>query len=76
MKMSKVLDEIANVNQAVFVNGKAVADNLRRELLMKEKCNEETIESILVSLDARKAFDSVTHKYIEEPLRKYGFRDN
>ena len=43
---------------------------------MKEKCAEDKIESILVSLDAKKAFDSVSHKYIEETLRIYGFGEN
>ena len=71
--MSKVLDEIIDVNQTAYVNGRAVADNLRSIMFMKEKCAEEKIESILVSLDAKKAFDSVSHKYIELTLRKYGF---
>jgi hypothetical protein len=73
MKISKVLDEIIDVNQTAYVNGRAVADNLRSIMFMKEKCAEEKIESILVSLDAKKAFDSVSHKYIEVTLRKYGF---
>jgi hypothetical protein len=28
---------------------------------------------VLISLDAKKAFDSVDHKYIEETLIAYGF---
>jgi hypothetical protein len=27
----------------------------------------------MISLDARKAYDSVSHKFIEETLRCYGF---
>ena len=28
------------------------------------------------ALDAKKAFDSVSHKYMHEVLRRYGFSDN
>ena len=31
------------------------------------------MESVLVSLDAKKAFDSVDHDYVVETLRRYGF---
>ena len=33
---------------------------------------EEDIDAVLVSLDARKAFDSVEHSYIEKCLEKFG----
>ena len=33
---------------------------------------EENIDGLIVSLDARKAFDSVSHSYIENCLRKFG----
>jgi Reverse transcriptase (RNA-dependent DNA polymerase) len=40
---------------------------------MKEHCVGEGMDSVLVSLDAKKAFDSVSHQYIENTLKKYGF---
>ena len=76
MKMSQVRDEIIDVNQTAYVNGTAVADNLRSIMFMKEKYAEEKIKSILVSLDTKKAFDSLSHKYIRETLRKYGFGES
>ena len=42
-------------------------------MLMKEKCSEEKIEAVLVSLEAKKAFDLVNYKYFEENHRKYGY---
>jgi hypothetical protein len=33
----------------------------------------EAIDAVLISLDAKKAFDSVSHKYTERILEKYGF---
>jgi hypothetical protein len=40
---------------------------------MKQYCENKNLDSVLISLDAKKAFDSVDHKYIEETLRAYGF---
>jgi hypothetical protein len=39
---------------------------------MKEHCIQNEVEGVLVSLDARKALDSVDHKYIEKTLKEYG----
>ena len=42
-------------------------------MFLKDNCVEEKVDAVLVSLDAKKAFDSVDHGYIERTLRKYGF---
>ena len=39
--MSKVLDEIIDVNQTAYVNGRAVADNLRSIMFMKENVQKK-----------------------------------
>jgi len=36
-------------------------------------CKSNNINAVLVSLDAKKAFDSVDHAYIKETLKAYGF---
>ena len=48
-------------------------DNIRGNFLIKSHCKNNNINALLVSLDARKAFDSVSHKYISETLGAYGF---
>jgi hypothetical protein len=63
-KMSKVLDDIIDPNQTAYVRGRSVADNLRSILFMKEHCQEEGLDAVLISLDAEKAFDSVSHQYV------------
>ena len=40
---------------------------------MKDHCVEDQIEAVLISLDAKKAFDSVDHEYIERTLAHYGY---
>jgi exonuclease III len=73
IKVSKVLDSIIDVSQTAYVPGRAVADNLRSNYFLKKYCREKDLDSVLISLDAKKAFDSVDHQYIEETLRAYGF---
>jgi hypothetical protein len=50
-----------------------VTDNLRTNFYFKQYCKSNKRNSVLISLDAKKAFDSVDHKYIEETLHAYGF---
>jgi len=38
-------------------------------------CKENNVEALLMSLDAKKAFDSVSHKYLHKVLSAYGFSD-
>ena len=72
-KVSKVLDSIIDPSQTAYVPGRSVADNLRTNLFLKNYCKTNNLDSVLMSLDAKKAFDSVNHQYIEETLRAYNF---
>jgi hypothetical protein len=73
LKTSKVLDSIIDSSQTAYVPGRSVADNLRANFFIKNHCRNKNIDAVLISLDAKKAFDSVDHKYIEETLSAYGF---
>jgi hypothetical protein len=45
-------------------------------MFVKNYCKKNSINAILTSLDAQKAFDSVDHNYIDCVLEKYGFGEN
>ena len=66
--MALILDEIIDKNQTAYVKGRAVADNLRSMMFIKDHCMEEQIDAVLIFLDAKKAFDSVDRVYIEKTL--------
>jgi hypothetical protein len=40
---------------------------------MKDHCMAEKVDAVLISLDAKKAFDSVSHQYTETILKNNGF---
>jgi len=73
IKTSKVLDSIIDPSQTAYVPGRSVADNLRTNFFYKNHCKKNNTDAVLISLDAKKAFDSVDHTYIEETLSAYGF---
>ena len=73
IKTSKVLESIIDPSQTAYVPGRSITDNLRTNFYYKNYCHKHNINSVLISLDAKKAFDSVSHQYIEETLAAYGF---
>jgi hypothetical protein len=74
-RCNSFLNCILNPHQTAYVPGRIVHDNLRTIDLIKDLCNKKQIDGYLVSLDAKKAFDSVDHKFIDDVLCKFNFCD-
>ncbi len=72
-RCNKILNKVLNPHQTAYVPGRSVHDNLRAIDLKKHACKNLGIEGYLVSLDAKKAFDSVDHLFIDKVLEKYNF---
>lgn len=75
-RMAKHLESVIHSSQTAYVPGRSVIDNLRANLYMKNYCERNKIDGLMVSLDAKKAFDSVSHEYIRKVLKAYGVGDN
>jgi hypothetical protein len=73
--MANHLNEIIDPSQTAYVPGGSVMDNIRSNFYIKNLCQSKKIDGLLISLDAKKAFDSVSHDYIRETLKAYGFGD-
>ena len=59
--------------QTAYLKGRLINDNLRSLLATIEASNAENdLNGIIVALDAKKAFDSVSHEYIENCLKSFG----
>ena len=68
-RLSKTVCEVVSSNQTAYIKDRQISDNLHMMLHTTENINTE---SMLVSLDAEKAFDSLEHWYIKEVLKKIG----
>ena len=60
------MPEVIHESQTTYTPGRYVHDNL---LSFKS----ERIKGLMTGLDARKAFDSVDHNYMQGVLEPYGF---
>ena len=59
--------------QTAYLKGRLINDNLRSLLATINVTNiERDLNGIIVALDAKKAFDSVSHEYIESCLKSFG----
>jgi hypothetical protein len=75
IRLSKISGDFIYRNQTAYVPGRSIMDNLRVIKHAAEEL-ESNVELAIVSLDAKKAFDSVNHKFIRITLEKYGFGQN
>ena len=68
-KVAKFIEE----RQTAYLKGRLINDNIRTLLGAIRTANlEDNVNGLIVSLDAKKAFDSVDHNFIETTLRKFG----
>ena len=62
--------------QTAYIPNRLINDNVRSMLMTIDLANlDQAIDGILVSLDAKKAFDSVDHRYIRRCLEAFGLAD-
>jgi hypothetical protein len=76
MRLNPILESIIDPSQTAYVPGRSVMDNTRCNKYIIEHCRRNNIKAAIISLDAKKAFDSVDHKYIDTILENYGFGEN
>jgi exonuclease III len=72
-RFKTILPRIIHPMQAAYIAGRQVHDNLRLINIVKEYRHQIEGKPVLIGLDAKKAFDSVSHSFIEDTLIKYGF---
>ena len=67
---NRICDRIAGSieeNQTAYLKGRLINDNVRSLLAnIKIFNNEDDLSAAIISLDAKKAFDSIEHSFIEK----------
>ena len=59
--------------QTAYIPNRLINDNIRSMLMTIDLANlDQAVDGILISLDAKKAFDSVDHRYIRKCLEAFG----
>ena len=68
-RLGKAIGDIISPNQTAYIKDRQISDNLH---VMLHTIEKNSTDSMLVSLDAEKAFDSLEHWYIKEVLKRIG----
>ena len=75
-RINTVLPTIIHTDQCGFVPGRYIGDCIRTtyDVIEYAKCNNKT--GLLLLIDFKKAFDSISFKFIESTLDYFGFGNN
>lgn len=72
-RLASVLSQCIHADQTCSVPGRSITDNLHLFRNIADYCNIKNIPVAVVSFDQEKAFDRVSHQYLIEILKAYGF---
>jgi hypothetical protein len=75
-RIKPVLTNIINPNQVGYVQGRNITDNIRIVSDILDYTKAENIPGILLSIDFKKAFDSVNWVFLKETLKKFNFGES
>lgn len=72
-RLENIIPDIIDEDQTGFLKSRQTQDNVRRALHLMEHMSKNKDKSVVLSLDAEKAFDSVSWKYLHLTLQRFGF---
>ncbi len=70
-RLKEVLPKIIHENQAGYVKGRSILDNIRTISDIMHYTKVNNIPGILLAIDFQKAFDSVSWRFLEITLQKF-----
>ena len=72
-KLTAAVGKLISPEQTAYIPNRLINDNVRSVLITMDLANsDELVDGVIVSLDAKKAFDSVDHNYIRRCLEAFG----
>lgn len=71
-RLEKILPQLIHNDQTGFISKRQTHDNIRRSLHILNCIQQDKLEALLISLDAEKAFDSVSWPFLYKALERFG----
>uniref|UniRef100_A0A3B1IMJ8 Reverse transcriptase domain-containing protein n=1 Tax=Astyanax mexicanus TaxID=7994 RepID=A0A3B1IMJ8_ASTMX len=75
IRLEDIIPDLIDTDQTGFVKNRHTQDNVRRTLYLIEHMKNSHTDSLVLSLDAEEAFDSVRWEYLYLALEKFGFNN-
>ncbi|RXW13551.1 hypothetical protein EST38_g12303 [Candolleomyces aberdarensis] len=76
IKLAPIALKIIHPNQAGFLKGRRIDDHTELIKLMIRWCETEDEDGLLILLDQEKAYNKITHKFLNETLQAFHIPDN
>ncbi|XP_063819155.1 LOW QUALITY PROTEIN: uncharacterized protein LOC135057187 [Pseudophryne corroboree] len=74
LRLNPLLPSLIHPDQVGFVPTRQALDNTRRTINLIHHANSVKLPSLLLALDAEKAFDRVSWAFLDQTLRSFGVR--
>ena len=74
-RLKEFLLKLIHNDQTGFIQHQQTQDNIRRTLHIMDHIQKNQIEAIVISVDAEKAFDSVSWDFLYRVLHRFGLHD-
>ena len=72
-KLTNIVSSCIGDEQTAYIPGRLINDNIRSMLMTMDLADVDVnVDGVIVSLDAKKAFDSVDHRFIKRCLKEFG----
>ena len=68
-----VVSKAIGQQQKAYIEGNIIGSSIVSILNLMKHANRKQIESLILLIDVKKAFDSLTHKYIDNCLKMFNF---
>uniref|UniRef100_A0A3B5R1I6 Reverse transcriptase domain-containing protein n=1 Tax=Xiphophorus maculatus TaxID=8083 RepID=A0A3B5R1I6_XIPMA len=72
-RLETILPGLIHNDQTGFIKHRQTQDNIRKVLHIMNQVHRQKIETLVLSLDAEKAFDSVRWSFLYQVLERFGF---
>lgn len=75
-RLETILPDLIHLDQTGFIQQRQTLDNIRRTLHILDQTNKDKTKSLIVGLDAEKAFDSVRWVFLYKVMGSLAFKTN